>query len=54
MWLQLKGPPIPEPQDAEPQPELTPAAAAVWQDLMEARAIAGREPLGGAPTAPRA
>jgi hypothetical protein len=33
---------------SEPQlPELTQAATEVWQDLMHACAIAGREPIGG-------
>jgi hypothetical protein len=50
-WTRLKGPTTPEVVavlEAEtPLPELTLAAARVWQDLIEARAMAGRQPLGG-------
>jgi len=46
-WLGLKAgraqAPAPEPE-AEPVPELTRAGGAVYQDLLNARAIAGREP----------
>ncbi len=52
-WRQLKGSATPEHEIESPDAVLTLAAARVWQDLIEARAIAGREPLDGAPSEPR-
>ena len=48
-WRQLKGSATLEHELESPDTALTPAAARVWQDLIEARAMAAREPLDGAP-----
>ena len=48
-WRQLKGSATLAHEIESPHEALTLAAARVWRDLIEARAIAGREPLDGAP-----
>jgi hypothetical protein len=49
-WRQLKGSAAQEHEIESPDAALTLAAARVWQDLIEARAMAGREPLDGSPS----
>jgi hypothetical protein len=50
IWTRLKEEPSAA-RESERRPELTLAAAEVWQDLVAARAVAGREPRDGVPSA---